>query len=550
MRGDEPFCCADPTMPPLLHVRGLNYNYPDGTAALAGIDLDVTAGERLALVGPNGSGKTTLIKQLCGLLAPTAGQVFFKGKALAGKHLEQSRLSMGLLFQDPDDQLFGHTLLDDVCFGLRQQGCAQLQAQQIALHTLARVDLADMAYKAPHNLSLGQKKRAALAGLLVIQPDVLLLDEPTANLDPLQEEQLLRLLLDFRGALVCVSHDLLFLYALCQRAVVLGRGAIQHDQPLQELVSHRHSLREHGLDFSFRLDLPADEKSPIVIAEAADDLGPRPTVQPDSKTPDLSHDRSMAPALIELRNWRYTYPDGTRALSDIDLELAEGQRVAIVGENGAGKSTLLACLLGLYQGEGSYRFDGTHVTRKTRKKLWQDIQMVFQDSADQLFCATVREEVTFGLRQLRLPQAEIRRRLEGALALVKLEGFAERVPLHLSGGERKRLALACVLAMQPRLIILDEPTAGLDPQGEELLLNILRDLPGGLLLVSHDLFFVRELTRRVLVLHRGSLRYDLPVVEFIEGQRLNCWGESSVSYRLQSAEAIRKLQAAGATRPQ
>jgi len=516
---------------PLFSTHGLCYSYPDETRALFGVDLDIAAGDRIALVGQNGSGKTTLIKQLCGLLPPTDGDVFYKGKRLTGEYLDRSRLEIGLLFQDPDDQLFGHTLLEDTAFGPRHQGLSLEGSEQAALGALKRVSLVDKAYKAPHNLSFGQKKRAALAGLLAMQPEVLLLDEPNANLDPRQEQVFLDLLKDFSGTLICISHDLVFLYELCDRAVVLDRGRIQHDYSMRELVSQRASLRMHGLDFSFRLVMTAETGDPAAATtkQASRQAVPSPAAAEDKP-------------LVSLRDYHYTYPDGTQALCGINLTIDEGERISMVGENGAGKTTLLSCLLGLHQGRGAFLFDGRPVARRSRRTLWRQVGMVFQDCADQLFCPSVEEEIAFGLKQLGYSQAESRKRVENALAMVHLEGFEERVPLHLSGGERKRVALACVLAMEPRLLILDEPTAGLDPRGEELLLAILRDLDVTLLLVSHDMFFVKELTRRTVVLHQGRILEDLPIQAFLRHKRLGNLNGLSYVYRLRNSNAIRRLQ--------
>lgn len=516
---------------PLFSMRKVSYRYPDHTRALFDIDLDIADGDRIALVGQNGSGKTTLIKQLCGLLPPTAGKVLYKGEPLEGEHLDRHRLEIGLLFQDPDDQLFGHTLLDDAAFGPRHQGLPRQDAEQAARQSLQRVSLLDMAYKAPHNISFGQKKRAALAGLLAMQPKVLLLDEPTSNLDPHQEEVFLNSLKDFSGTLICISHDLIFLYELCNRAVVLDRGCIHHDYTLRELVSQRQSLRQHGLYFSFRLVHTAPSCEPAQSK-------PLGRTHRTLALPDESEQRS----LVVLRDYHYRYPDGTLALHGINLTIHDGERISIVGENGAGKTTLLSCLIGLRQGLGEFRFAGRLMTRRRRKILWQRVGMVFQDCADQLFCPSVREEIIFGLYQLGYSRNESRKRLMRALSMVHLEGFEERVPLYLSGGERKRLALACVLAMEPELLILDEPTAGLDPRGEELLLDILCNLDVTLLLVSHDMFFVSKLIRRTLVMHKGLILEDMPTHAFLQDERLGNLNELSYTYRRRSTSAILAMQ--------
>lgn len=514
---------------PLFRLQDLAYRYADGPQALAGINLDIAVGDRIALVGPNGSGKTTLIKLLCGLLLPDDGEVRYKGRPLDGEHLECSRLEIGLLFQDPDDQLFGHTLIDDAAFGPSQQGLSRELAQQAARRALAHVHLEDKAYKAPHHLSYGQKKRAALAGLLAMQPAVLLLDEPTTNLDPRQEQVFLDLLIDYQGTLICVSHDLIFLYELCDRAVVLHQGRIADNDTMDHFVAQRGELRSHGLDFSFRLVVDADdhaeERRPVCVAQST-----------------AASAAIAGPSMIELRNYDFRYPDGTHALAEVDLCMNKGERLAMVGENGAGKTTLLSCLLGLQQGDGTYLFEGQPVTRRLRRDLWRNIAMVFQDSADQLFCPSVAEEIAFGLQQLGFSKSDIHRRTSEALAMVHLEGFERRVPLHMSGGERKRLALACVLAMAPKLLIMDEPTAGLDPRGEELLLSILSGLDVTLLMVSHDMFFINALTCRTVVMHRGHILQDLPTESFIKDSRLGSLNGLAYTFRQRGSEAILALQ--------
>ena len=525
---------------PVFSAHNLGYTYPDGIQALSGIDLEILPGDRVALVGPNGSGKTTLIKLLSGLLAPVEGTVCFNGRPLTGDHLDETRLKMGVLFQDPDDQLFGHTVMEDVAFGPRNQGKSRETAALCASQALHQVNLAHLAYKEPHNLSFGQKKRAALAGILAMQPEVLVLDEPTANLDPGQEAVFLDLLKGFDGTLICISHDLIFLYELCDKAVVLHQGAIHHHYALRELVSRRDSLRDHGLDFSFRLTVPANGVPDANETPGHEKYGTGPA--PSCGCAEIRETHSVHPPLVCMENYGYVYPDGTPGLQDLCLHIHEGEKTALVGENGAGKSTLLACLCGLRQGRGDLFFKGNRVTRKQHKNLWRRAGLVFQDCADQLFCASVKEEMLFGLRRLGLSKNECRQRAEDSLARVGLAGFENRVPLHLSGGERKRLALGCVLAMDPDLLILDEPTAGLDPRGEEQLMAILETFDKTLLLVSHDLFFIEKLTHRTLVMHQGRVIRDLPTPVFMQDDKLCRFNGLSFSYRQHTATAIRQLQ--------
>ncbi len=518
--------------PAQFEIRDLHFSYPTGQLALQGIDLSIAAGDRIALVGQNGSGKSTLIRHLNGLLPVQQGTLIYQGEPLDGEHLQRARLEIGILFQDPDDQLFCSTLYDDICFGLLNQGMELATLEPLVRQALISVGLEELIYKPSHHLSYGQKKRAALACLLAMKPQVLILDEPTANLDPRQELVLVELLRDFQGTLICITHDLLFAYELCQRAVVLDQGQVHHDYSMAELVAHPPSMREHGLDFSFRLASLAAERLPEQQACA---------LPPEAALPEPVAGEAT-PEMVALSHYQFRYPDGTHALRRVDFSLRDGESVAIVGENGAGKTTLLSCLMGIRSGDGEHRFAGRALNVAERQLLWRKVGMVFQDPADQLFCASCAEEVAFGPRQLGLPKAEVDRRVDAALRKVRLDGYQDRVPLHLSGGERKRLAIATVLSMEPELLILDEPTAGLDPQGEELLLEVLKELPQTRVLVTHDPFLVGELTRRTLVMHRGKVLEDYTSAEFLADQNQGALNMLALGYKQVRSKEIIELQ--------
>ncbi|HHK60777.1 MAG TPA: ABC transporter ATP-binding protein [Desulfobacterales bacterium] len=520
---------------PLFQIRDLAFAYPDGTQALRGVDLTIHHADRIALVGHNGSGKTTLVKHLNGLLHPQHGAVLYKGEPVSGDNADQLRQEVGILFQDPDDQLFCNTVYEDVAFGPMNQGLPQPLVDERVQEALRAVDLADHAYKPPHNLSYGQRKRAAFAAVLAMNPLVLVLDEPTANLDPRQVRQFAKLLERFPGTLVCITHDILFLQGLCDRAVVLVQGRVHHDYAFADLVAHPASLREHGLDFSFRLSCCGNDHhhaNPEPRPQPAPGSGvtgrggvPSPAEAASSRTgirPGNSAEggTEKKKTLIELRRCSYAYPDGTRALREVSLAVRRGDRLALIGENGAGKSTLAGVLLGTLAADGEILFAGQQLDARARRRLWRKVGIVFQDAADQLFCPTCWEEVAFGPQRLGLDRQEVDKRVREALATVQLSGYEQRVPLNMSGGERKRLAIAAVLAMQPELLILDEPTAGLDPRGEELLLAILGNLPLTMILITHDLFFINALTERTVVMHRGRILRDYRTDDFLADDHL------------------------------
>ena len=212
---------------------------------------------------------------------------------------------------------------------------------------------------------------------------------------------------------------------------------------------------------------------------------------------------------IEIEHLSYVYPDGRRALHDVSLQIGMGEKVALVGPNGAGKSTLLLHLNGiLTSADGAVRACGLAVRKENLGKVRVGVGLIFQNPDDQLFSPTVFDDVAFGLLYQGLPEAEVRARVEQALATVGIADYAERVPYHLSAGEKKRVALATVLAMDPEILVLDEPTGGLDPRGRRSFINLLRSLPQTMLVATHDLNMVRELLPRTVVLDGGRVVAD------------------------------------------
>ncbi len=539
----------------LFQLVDVSYTYPGGRNALCGVSLNIGYGEKIALVGPNGSGKTTLARMLCGLIRPTEGRLWFDGRPVEQKDLAFLRRRVGLLFQDPDDHLFCTRLADDVAFGPLNYGIPQEEAAARVTQMLDLLGLKPCESKAPHHLSYGQRKRAALACILACEPSVLILDEPTANLDSKNTEKLLEALHCFSGTLICISHDLMFLYGLCRRAVVLDHGILQHDMDFNTLISHRSSLREHGLDFSFRFQCcrnphgntgeNKDECSHHQRASKRDSgktqkLHPLPVSGKASCRDNHHSDVSRAHdvPMLELQDYSYRYPDGTWGLQKVSLKVHDGERIALLGENGAGKSTLASVLVGVRTGFGVYRFQGRLVDKRSKRQLWRSVGMVFQDSMDQMVTAAVYDEVAFGLKYLGVKEPELGRRVREALYRVGMDGMEDRVPHHLSAGERKRLSLAAVLAMEPRVLILDEPTANLDPESEERLLRILDELSTTLILISHDICFVSSLTDRALVLHQGCLVQDLLTEQFLMDEGLQSRYGLDVTYHNRCCQQI------------
>ena len=241
--------------PAEVEVRGLSYRYPDGRLALSGIDLSIAPGERVALLGPNGAGKTTLALHLNGILSPASGSVRIGGLDVVPRNLKEVRRRVGLVFQDPDDQLFMTSVAEDVAFGPANLGYRAGELDRRVESALAAVHMTGAAERPPHHLSFGERRRVALATVLAMDPGVLVLDEPTSNLDPAGRRELAGVLAGLPATLLMITHDLPYALRLCERSVVMDEGAVVADAPTMELLRDRTLLERHRLELPYGFEL-------------------------------------------------------------------------------------------------------------------------------------------------------------------------------------------------------------------------------------------------------------------------------------------------------
>ncbi len=240
---------------PTVEARGLVFSYPDGRRALDGVDLHVHPGERVALLGPNGAGKTTLVLHLNGILLPDAGTVSIAGLTVAKENFKEVRRRVGVVFQDPDDQVFMPTVGEDVAFGPANLGLAGDQLEARVTAALEAVGMTDHRDRAPHHLSHGERRLVAIATVLSMEPEILVLDEPSANLDPAGRRELAEVLRALDITMLMVTHDLLYAVALCERAVVMNHGRVIADGPMLEVLSDTRLMAENRLELPLDIDL-------------------------------------------------------------------------------------------------------------------------------------------------------------------------------------------------------------------------------------------------------------------------------------------------------
>ena len=484
---------------PALSLEHVTLVYDQGTRALDDVSLSIAAGERVCVLGANGSGKSTLASVLCGLLAPDEGTVDLVGeRVLDGGSVDldayrRARHGIGLVFQNPDDQIVTTVVAEDVAFGPENLGVPSDQIGLRVARELHRVALDDYAGMNPARLSGGQKQRVAIAGALAMERQVLVLDEPGALLDVRGRRSIMHVMDRLHAAGTTLVHITHFMdeALAADRVIVMDHGRIALEGTPDEVFSHGDKVRGLSLEMPFAarlstalrdggVDVPwtCDEnelRKSLAGACAHGGQAPRAPA-PHARGP-------LGEPVVTCEHVGYSYSDashGREALSDVSLSLRRGTTCAIVGQTGSGKSTLLRLVCALEVPDvGRVTIDGISTEkRRERRRLRGVVGFVMQHPERQLFARTVLEDVSYGPRNMRLPSDEADRRVERALALVGLSEKAEASPFELSGGQRRLCAIAGILAMEPRILVLDEPNAGLDPHGRAEVRRILAEVKG------------------------------------------------------------------------
>jgi energy-coupling factor transporter ATPase len=533
---------------PIIRVENLHFVYNPASAqpitALNGIDLEVRRGEYLVIVGHNGSGKSTLARHLNALLLPTRGDVWVKGmNSKESAHTRAIRSSVGMVFQVPDNQIVATIVEEDVAFGPENLGVPEDVLRERVEWALEVVDMLPYRGRAPHLLSSGQKQRVAIAGVIAMNPEVLILDEATAMLDPLGRREVLKAVrrLNEQGVTIIAITHFMSEAVEGERVIVLEAGRIVMEGTPRQSFSRVEELRQLQLDvpqvteLAYRLhkrrpDFPA---SPLTVDEfvgnvekmvgAAINSGPFLAGKKEKGqggkplTPSLPAFRVSRSPLVAVNDLHHTYLRGTPlealALDGVTMEIRDGEAVGIIGRTGAGKSTLVQHLNGLIRPRrrGAVVVAGQDLSDPDVdiRALRQKVGLVFQYPERQLFERLVGDDIAFGPRKLGLPRQERIERVKWAMEMVGLDfvTFKDRLTFSLSGGEMRKAALAGVLALKPQVLILDESTTGLDPRGRRELLSRVSELnrKHGLTVVfiSSNMEDLAALVDRIYVIDRG-----------------------------------------------
>ena len=484
---------------------------------LKGVDLTIKKGEFIALLGRNGSGKTTFSKQLNAILRPSEGTVTVDEMGTRdAEKLYDIRQHVGMVFQNPDNQMVAANVEEEVAFGPENLGMESDTIVARVKQALEQVRMWKRRKTAPNHLSGGQKQRIAIAGILAMHPDYIVLDEPTAMLDPKGRKEVMealqRLNQEQEMTVILITHDMEEA-ALASRVILLADGQMRFDGRPEKFFGADALLAEMGME------APLSYRVQQAMGSAAN-LQSGAGEKRDKCKIDALDIFEKDKDLLSLQHVSYIYSPGTAyekvALDDVNLSLGKGEIVGLAGHTGSGKSTMIQLLNGLLKPtSGTVTFEGKDIHAKgySGNYLRSKVGMVFQYPEHQMICDTVWEDVAFGPSKQGLTGEACETRVEEALRFVDLpEKYYQASPLQLSGGQKRRVAIAGVLAMHPEYIILDEPAAGLDAAGKREIFDRIRRMSReqgiGVLLVSHSMEDLAEYADRIIVLDDGKKILD------------------------------------------
>lgn len=561
----------------MIDLSDVRFSYDGKAPALAGVSAHVNAGEFVCILGGNGSGKSTLAKHMNALLLPDQGTVTVDGMSTADAECTYLiRQTAGMVFQNPDDQLVSTLVEDDVAFGPENLGIQLPELRERVTRALADVGLAGFERKETHALSGGQKQRVAIAGVLAMNPRILILDEASAMLDPRGRAGLMRVCRELheRGFTIVMITHFMEEAAQADRVIVLESGKVVCDGSPAQVLLQEDLLRRLNLDVPFATHLShALRTAGVAVAPTVDDGALAAEILSLAKdslfagaasaagqgvpanagdavdgaqTDDAAVDGAAgeitddtaadcADAVIRFEDVSFTYdpseakrkrtpaqrqadwgnsPDSIWALSDVSFAVKPGEFLGIAGHTGSGKSTLVQHMNGILKPtRGRVMVRGLDMAdKRSEAELRGTVGVVFQYPEHQLFAETVYKDVAFGPRNLGLSDDEVDERVHRALERVGLDfdAVSQESPFELSGGQQRRVAFAGILAMEPSVLVLDEPAAGLDPAGRRSFLQLIARLhkQEGLtvVMVSHNMDDLAAMCDRVLVMNEGCLQ--------------------------------------------
>ncbi len=513
----------------------------DQLPAIANISFSLPKGELMLIAGPSGCGKSTLLKCLNGLIPNSyhgtlTGEIQLEGRSIKGLTLRDLAQQVGTMLQDPDKQIIASTVEQEIAFGMENLNRPRAEMRERISAVLKQLHLEDYAGRATFALSGGQRQQLAAAGILVMQPSIYLFDEPFANLDAQAVDELEELIANLRTT----GHTIIIVEHRVEEALRL--------KPDKVLLMHDSQQVFFGSASEFLVVAdPTQVKLPIeaTLRTISDrDQAGQQLVRPI--TTGHNRQENTDEPILSFENVRFRYSTfSEEILHSVSCQVRRGETIALLGPNGSGKTTLVKQALGLLRpSKGSVQLFGEDTRKLSVAELAARIGYVFQSPSAMLFAPTVRKEVSFGPENLRFSPEQLNASVSQAEEALNVAQFEERSPFSLSFGQQKRVAIASVLAMQGKILLLDEPTAGQDYRSYISFMEYLRSLPelDALLFITHDLDLALRYTQRVLLLKEGNLVADGPPLEVLADPALlescNLRPTSLLHYLLKERNAV------------
>ena len=530
-----------------IELEQVTFTYEDEVKALSNLNFKARAGEFVVVLGANGAGKSTL----CFLLSGIAPHIYGgrrEGKLSVAGHdpwdepLFMSARYSGVLLQDPEVQLFNPSVFTEMAFGPSNLQVERSEILQRVASAVALLHLDGLEKRNPRDLSGGQKRRVALGAALTMRPRVLVLDEPTSQLDPIGRAEVVeaihRLKTSGEMTIVMTTHETDDILDLADQVLVLDHGEIVLAGTPSEVFSQPELLRQAGVKVPDVLDIlmRVDDLAGSSLKLADEQLSHMDAGAVGERTADLiraghieviaSREVPAAPAAVqppvalEADQLTYQYPGypPVRALEEVNLTIRAGEMVGIVGQNGSGKSTLVKSFVGLLRPtKGEIRVNGKNISKVAVGKMAREVGLVLQNPDYQLFTTSCRDEILFGLKNVGVAGDEAEEKVHKALALVGLEEESATFPFRMSFGDRRKLAVAATVALDPQVLILDEPTTAQDHRGRYQLAEIGRRFRDEgertILMITHDMDLIAQYAERLIVMLNGHVILDGPTEE-------------------------------------
>jgi len=513
-----------------ISIKNLSFQYKtqENEKALNNLNLEIEKGQFVVIMGPSGAGKSTLANSLNGLI-PNFIRGKYEGNVVVGempvKETGVSKMAkkIGLVFQDFEAQLFSTNAKLEIAFGPENFGIDREKIEEIIKDVLRVVDLESFGERHPATLSGGQKQRLAIGSVLASQPDIICMDEPTTDLDPLGKLQIFKIANNLHEnedfTLVIIEHETEeALHA--DRIVVMKDGKIIEDGKPKDILKKVDTYESLGLmplqiPLFFKRAFKTEENELPLTVEDGIKLFKENNLKIDDDLykqlldKDIKRENGYGETVLKVSDLKHTYPGGVEVLKGIDLELKKGEFLAILGHNGSGKTTLVRHFNGLLAPtEGNVLVNGLNTRENSIYEIGKHIGYVFQNPDHQIFADTVYEEVAFSPKIRGCKEDEIKQRVKQALESVALTGYEEADPFMLSKGERQRVAVAAVLSAQPQIIILDEPTTGLDYAEQRQMMELIKKLNEEghtIIIITHTMWVAAEYAHKVAAIRSGEI---------------------------------------------